>query len=182
MDIINLVPYIQEWIFLQHDILPYDLIVREKQPQEADKKYKHMTLADVSYDFGVAGKLAALSDQYKRILVISETLNALYLLPWLSNLPSDVNVTVLQVGAGISGYMSKNWPDMTDIGTLLPYARVLEAYDRDSLTAALQQTWKNYIRITYGDTPVTMFEKPLSVDDTFLERWYDWKIVVKQHK
>lgn len=176
MDIINLVPYIQEWIFLHHDILPYDLIVWEKIPEEADKKYQHATLADVSYDFGVAWKLAALSKKHKRILVISETLNAMYLLPWLSTLPADTNVTVLQVGAGISGYMSKNWPDMTDITTLLPYAHILEVYDRDSLTSALQQSGKNYIRITYGDTPVTMFEKALPIDAGIADlrdRWFE---------
>ena len=55
-------------------------------PMEADGKYTHMTIADVQYDFAIAGKLAALSEKHARILVISETLNAMYLLPWLSSL------------------------------------------------------------------------------------------------
>ena len=47
---------------------------------------------------------------------------------------------------------------------IMPYARVLEAYDRDSLVNTLQQTGKNYIRIVFGETQKTLFDKELPVE------------------
>lgn len=135
--------------------LPYDCIVWEKVPHAADKKYTHIALDDLHYDFGVAGKIAALSKKYEHILVIVETLDVSYLVPWLST--TDAAITVLQLNAGVSGYMTKSQPDIMDIATIMPYANVREVYDRDSLLEALQADGKNYIRITFGDTQTTLF-------------------------
>ncbi len=164
MEIINLVNAIQEWHFLRHEILPFDLIVWEKMPKDPDEKYKHMQLAEVSYDFGVAGKMAALSEKYERILLITETLSAIYLVPRLSNLPKKANATVLQLNAGIAGFMSKSNPDLQDIPLMMPYANVREVYDQVSLFDALGQKGKNYIRVSHGDTQDAVFEKKLKAE------------------
>lgn len=114
-------------------ILPYDVIVREKQPVDPDSNYTHITLSNVSYDFAASGKLAALSEKYERVLVVIETIPAMYLLPWLNTLGDHATVSVLAVNAGIGGCMNKAKADMTDIGTLIGTVNIKEVYDKDSL-------------------------------------------------
>lgn len=177
MDIINLVTSVKEWLFLQGAILPYDLIVWEKQPVDLDSTYKHMTLTDVSYDFAVSWKLAALSEKYDRILVIIETIPAMYLFPRLSALGDVKSVSVIAVNAGIAWYMNKAKWDMNDIDTLIGIAHVKEVYDRDTLVAALKEKGKNYIRLSYGDTHSSLFEKPAKTEwgiVDFREHGFEW--------
>ncbi|MBP6910765.1 hypothetical protein KBC03_04155 [Patescibacteria group bacterium] len=132
-------------------------------PQEVDKKYKHMALSDVAYDFGIAGKLAALHEKHPRMLVIIETLNSLYLLPWIHALPKEANVTILQLNAGIASYMSKSQPDMTDIALLYGMISVKEVYDMESLMSLLLMSGKQYIRVPNGDTHSAIFPKPIAI-------------------
>lgn len=164
MDIINIVESVQQWHFLEHETLAFDLIVWEKLPQNPDKKYQHRELSDLQYDFGIAGKLTALTQENKRVLVIVETISALYLAPWLSQIPSGHTVSVLQVNTGISGFMSKASPDLNDIATLMPYAKVAEVYDQTSLIDALQYKGVQYIRLAYGETHSELFPEKTVID------------------
>ncbi len=132
-------------------------------PQDVDTRYKHMSLSDLAYDFGVAGQLTALSEKHPRLLVIIETINSLYLLPWIHSLPKEVNVTILQLNAGIASHMSKSKPDMTDIALLYGMIAVKEVYDMESLMSLLLTPGKQYIRVPNGDTHSSIFPKPIEI-------------------
>lgn len=176
MDIVNLVNFIQEGLFLSHEVLSYDAIVWEKMPSELNKNYNHIELADLQYDFGAAGKMAALSDKYQSILIIIDTINALYLLPWLSSLPKDKRVTVLQLNAGIASYMTKSQPDITDIAMLLPYIAVKEVFDEESLMQQLVSAESAYVRISPTETHAALFEKKIDMKDgigDLRDRWFE---------
>ena len=119
--------------------------------------------------------MSALNETYKHILLITETVHALYLLPWLSSLPQSAHVTILQLNAGISGFTTKNQPDLMDISLLLPYANIQEAYDLPSLTDLLKQSWKNYIRVSAGELPTVLFPEKLTLSwwvGNLTERWF----------
>lgn len=179
MDIVNLVNAVQAWVFLRDEKMPFDMIMWETMPDELDKRYEHNDLSDLGYDFGVAGKLAAYHDKYPRMLVVVETLNALYLLPWLQWLQGNEkkSVTILQLNAGIASYMTKSSPDMTDIASLLPYIAVKEVYDLQSLLNTLVSGGSQYIRIPNGDTHDAVFPKPLKAIDGIIDlrdQWFEW--------
>lgn len=160
MDIINLVSYIREGRFLGDTVLPFDCIVREKLPAElSDTKHKHLTFLDVGYDFGLAGQMSALSMEYKNILVVVESVNMLYILPWLQQLPEKFHVTVLNLGAGVASYLTKSLPELDDVALLLTHIAVKEVRDGESLRQALKAGGKQYIRIPASEVPEEFFAK-----------------------
>lgn len=164
MDIMNIVESVQQGHFLEHETIAFDLIVWEKLPKDPDSRYKHMELSELHYDFGIAGTLTAISQEKKNVLVILETINALYLTPWLSQIPTGHKVIVLQVNTGVSGYMSKAHPDLNDIATIMPYAKVSEVYDQVSLVDALQGAGVQYVRLAYGETHRELFPEKSIAD------------------
>ncbi len=158
MDIINLVTSVQEGLFLHEKKLPYEVIVWEKMPTELPLGYTHMELKDLAYDFGMSGKLTVLTEKHKSVLLIIESIEGFYLLPWLSKLPKDHTVTVVQINAGISSYMSRSMPDQMDISLMLPFVSVKEVYDMDSLMHLLGQKGHSILRISFGETHASLFK------------------------
>lgn len=102
--------------------------------------------------------MAALTEKHTKILLVVETVNMLYLLPWISTLSEEKNVAIVTTGAGIASYMSKGQPEMSDVTLVMPYMTVCEVYDKESLDAALLSSGKNYIRVPHGDTHEQIFE------------------------
>lgn len=123
-----------------------------------------MTLGDISYDFGIGGKMAALSEKYTHILLVVQTLNMFYLMPWISSLSKDANVTIINLGAGVSSYIHSTQPEMADVALLMPYMAVQEVYDKQTLDAALIAPGKNYIRVPHGETHTTLFPTAIDVE------------------
>ena len=101
MEIIDLVGYIKEGTFLHEDDFHYDAVVWENLPADLPKgKTQHITMSDLSYDFGVTGQLSTLSAKHTHILLIIETFNSSYLIPWLSSFSDKKNhVTILSLSA-----------------------------------------------------------------------------------
>lgn len=166
MDIVNLVSYIHEGTFLDDAILPYDLIVREKKPADlSDTKHEHRTFADISYDFGLSGQMNALSAQYSNILVVVETVNVVYLLPWIQSTDSKSHITVLNLSCGLASYVKKSAPEMDDVSLLFSHITVKEVRDAESLRMALAAGGKQYVRIPAGDIPEKLFAKEFSYEN-----------------
>ena len=160
MDIINLGSYIREGRFLSDTVLPYDLIVREKLPAELnDTKHKHQTFLDVGYDFGLSGQMTALSNEYKNILLIVESLNMLYLLPRLQQLPEGFHVAVVNLASGIASYLAKSLPELDDVSLLFGHITLKEVRDAESLRNALKAGGKQYIKIPVSEVPEKFFAK-----------------------
>ncbi len=167
MEIVHLVSHIEQGFFLHDDILPFDVIVWEEKPADisiSKGKYTHMTLADVSYDFGLSGKMAAVTEKHDRVLLIVKTINTMYLLPWISSLDEKKNVTIVTLGAGVASYAIKSQPEMMDVAMVMPYMSVCEVYDKTSLDHTLSEGGKKYVRVPHGETNSTVFEKKVKSD------------------
>lgn len=165
MEIVNLIADISEGRFLRDEILPYDLIMWERMPGELPKgTYTHMSINDIHYDFGVAGQMSAMTEKYDRILLIIDTLNVLYLLPWISQLSEKKNVTIVTLSSGVASYMRKSQPEMSDVALVMPYMKVCEVYDKETLNATLIAGGKRYVRVPHGETHESLFPKALTSD------------------
>ena len=110
---------------MHDDIFPYEVVIWEKMPAGLPiSQSTHMTLADVGYDFGLSGKMEAITEKHESVLLVIETVNMLYLLPWISALEEKKNVTIVTTSAGVASYMSKSQPEMSDVTLVMPYMHV----------------------------------------------------------
>jgi len=138
MDIINLLEHIKTGAFLEDGAFPFDVIVRDSVPADLPKTdIPSVSFSDINYDFGLSGQLRGIAEKYARILIINQSVNMVYLLPWIFSLHDDKQVTICNV-AGISSYMSKAQPDLQDITLLLHSLPVKEAYDKKTLLTTLR--------------------------------------------
>lgn len=165
MNIINLYEHIRYWHFLL-DLQknnPFDLIVFEEIPEwfiENHKKLKLniMRLDNLWYEFWISWTIAWLSKQYKNILFILDKLNYIYIIPTIKRL-WDSNITVINLWSGISWTLNKWIPELEDIWVLSNFnINIFEPYDLLSLIRTLQLKWNKYIRISYKELPINLFE------------------------
>jgi hypothetical protein len=162
MNIINLYEYIKNWAFINELWKIFDIVVDENK------------LKELWYEFGVSGVLSWLNKNYKNILIIIDSLNYEYFIPYIksNNWKSDSNYTIINLWTGITWFLNKSNPDIDDIWVLTNYnISIYEPYDHESLKQILNKKENKYIRISDKDIAKNLFES----EDTVINK--SWNII-----
>lgn len=182
MNSINLYDYIKYWMILKNleENNPFDLIVYENYENteiEVPKSMNFKTLNELGYEFWISGVLSALNKQYKNILLVIDNLNYFYLLPFLETVQNN-NITIINLGSWISGFINKWMADLDDIWVLSTLnLSIYENYDLITFFQALQKKENKYIRVVNKEIPVNMFS--WSWEEEWVFGWFTawWDIV-----
>ncbi len=186
MTIQNLYHYTKTWSFL-HDVKnAYDLVIREQIPDitqlPASSKTEHITFAELWYDMRPTGDVINRITTAKRVLVILDTITSTTIAPIVSVLPNNVSVTIINLGAGVTGIINKHTIDNDDMWIVLsadlPTIVVREPVDARQFISILEKTIDHtYIRIPHDEFPEHLFEeKDQSIynDDYISMQWFGY--------
>lgn len=158
----NLYHYIKTWAFL-HDLKAnIDLVLWEHIPDVAqlpDTTTTHMSLADIWYDMSPTGDGVLLLAKNPRVLIILDTLTSTTISPLLAALPVTCSVTIINLGAWITGIINKHTVDNDDIALVRPYMHVFEPIDARHFLHILQKDETAYVRIIHDEVPDALFDE-----------------------
>lgn len=159
---LNIYEYVKNWLILKNleqDNI-FDLVIYEQfDNQELDLKNVNIkTLDDIKYEFWISWTIANTCKNHKNVLVILDELNYFYLIPLLKTLKTN-NLTIINLGTGISWYLNKSNPDMEDISTLANFnINLYEPYDMKSFFEIVKKEGNKYIRIPNKEMPTDIFQ------------------------
>ncbi|HMT01628.1 MAG TPA: hypothetical protein PKC14_04840 [Candidatus Absconditabacterales bacterium] len=164
MHFFNLYEYVKQGTFggLLDGKNFFDAIVAEdhlaKNFSGQFKRTQVFSLGELGMDFSYGGTLAHFMKTHGRILLVIEKLSFLYFLPALRKTDQ---VTVLNLGTGVSGLLHKLQPDYSDISIMETLGFSLcEPFDKNSFEQFLTQK-KTYIRLPYQEFADNFFEKKI---------------------
>lgn len=192
MNIINLFEYVKHWQILRNleDNCPFDLIIYENIDSEVletvdTDKINIKTFSDFNFDFWVSWILKWAICEYKKVLIVIDSLPFYYMIPFFQNNQSDV--TILNLWTWVSSYANKTEINLNDIDVLSNYnVWVYEAYDFMSMFNIIKKDWIKYIRIANKDLPSNLFQWSDEIIDTnanlisfenFEISWENWTIL-----
>lgn len=149
MNALNLCTYLQEGLFFNAlaEQKSIDAIIIDKLlPAWWETTLPVYSLQDMQR--WAAGALQALIGKHKHVLLLWDKLPIRYLIPLLHTAPKELSITVVNIGAWVSGLLSKGMPDLTDIDHVLPTSfRIVEPCDVLSFFVLLRQPGHTYMRL-----------------------------------
>jgi len=159
MDIVRLVEYIKEWELF--DKIDFDQIVSDFNFGKLDNFVFVKNVSDFKN-----------IDKYKKTLFILDKL----LIENISNFFDMDNISIIDLNAWLFAYGNKIWISKYDIaGLIKDEFNIFEPIDLFSMLYALDQSGKNYIRISNLDVPTNFvdskYEDIISLDNKGFNMW-----------
>ncbi len=188
MQEINICEYIKSGNILNNlkEKNPFDIILYEKLPEKEKIKDfgdKIQEISSSKLDFSVWWELMWISEKYENILIIIDSLNIVYLTPFIQKFRNK-NFTIINLNTWISSYINKLMEESNDISLLQNYEiNIKEPADFIGFFQNLLNWEKNYIRIanknlvwsiaTWAEDWINLKEKIISLREFWLtgENW-----------
>ncbi len=148
--------YIKDGLFLSDMNIEknYDVLLIESSKHSVDvSSFEHSDIPVIFLDeeiekwVSLSGVLTHYFEMYKKPLVILDQASIDSIFGLLRMLSLDV--TIINLNVGLSGFGSKMRPSLIDISHMVDYCfDVYEPYDLASFLLVMQQKWRKYLRIT----------------------------------
>ncbi len=194
MNEIDIIEYIRQWLILQNlqQESHFDCIFFEdldsKIIDQHSSKLNIKTLKDFWFDFSINWKLISEIDRSKNILVVIDSLNINYLVPFIKKAKEkNINFCIINLWAGTSSALNKNIIEGDDVSLMLNYdVDINETFDFVTLFNFLNKKNQNYIRIPHKTLTWNMIKDnqiQININENIISfkeaglAWYDWTII-----
>lgn len=157
MNIVNLYEYISNWAFLENirENNPFDVIITDEGCNIESDYAKVIKLEDIK-ESNIQWALAHYT-QDNNVLLVLTSLTVDHIYPLLKT--PNINLTIINLWVGITGFSSKSYPEINDITPLLNFGyKVYEPADLVGFIKLLTTEGNKYFR-------VTQFGLPGKIDD-----------------